>query len=238
MNRHWPHLSKLFISCDIYEVEDEEDFTYLLEAIGNGLGGLVELESNHPMQAQSPKALSLHFGTLMRVELGSRVKSAITLDILYSCPRLEVLRVGGLDVQKMAERGPWVCQQLRVLEVWFIIPDSRQDLRPLLFERLSTLTRLESLSTSFFHAGFGSTFGLRLRLDDGLGLLTNLQQLRSLNFGFSSTKACSPQIEMEDATWMVKNWKRLNKVYGRLNSDEAVEAQLKEILKSHGIATE
>ncbi|KAK3819497.1 MAG: hypothetical protein J3Q66DRAFT_438659 [Benniella sp.] len=236
MNRHWPHLSRLFISCNVSEVEDEEDLTYMLEAIGNGLGGLVEFESNHPMEAQSPKALSLHFSTLVKVDLGSRSESAITLDILYSCPRLEVLRVGGVDVQKMAERGPWVCQQLRVLEIRFEIPDSRQDLRLLLFELLSTLTRLESLAMSFADTDFGGTHGLRLRLDDGLDLLTNLQQLRLLDFGPSYMKAC-PQIGVDDATWMVKNWKRLKGVYGRLNSDEAVGAQLKEILKSHGIDT-
>jgi len=97
------------------------DLTYVLEAIGNGLGGLVEFESNLPMGTQLNKALSFYFSTLVRVDLGSRIESTITLDILYSCPKLVVLRVGGVDVQKMAERGPWVCQHLRALTSRFVL---------------------------------------------------------------------------------------------------------------------
>jgi len=42
--------------------------------------------------------------------------------------------------------GPWVCQQLRKLTACFWFEESEKGLQQEIFERLSTLTRLEELT--------------------------------------------------------------------------------------------
>jgi len=238
---HWPRLKRLHIDCRYHA---EEDLAYILEDIGKGQGGLIEFGFSCPMGTQSSRALSIHFSTLVKVDLryssdrSDRNNSLFFLDILCSCPRLEVLLVGSVHAKDVVECGPWVCQQLRELEIWFKFAEAEQDHCPLVFEHLSTLTQLEHLKLNYA-VGLSRWDGFRLmkfRLDDGLASLTSLWRLRSLDFG-STIDFSSPELSVEEVTWMVDNWKKLEVIKGPLNSNTAVAAQLKEIIESHGIAT-
>jgi hypothetical protein len=66
------------------------------------------------------------------------------------------------------------------------------------------------------------SFGYR---DTGEGLLDN-----------GTTVKPWQQLETEDVEWMIGNWKKLEAIYGGLNRDREVDAQLKE-LGNHGIIT-
>lgn len=102
-----------------------------------------------PIGSLPSKALSLHFSTLVKVELGYFSGSFIILEILCLCSRLEVLHAGSVSAKHVVEREPWVCQQLRELEIWFQFEESEQDLHQLVFERLSTLIRLDRLKMKY-----------------------------------------------------------------------------------------
>ncbi|KAF9358956.1 hypothetical protein BGX34_008630 [Mortierella sp. NVP85] len=229
-NRRWPHLSRLSLYCDLHL---EEDIAYILDDVGGGLGSLVDFGFCNTLGTHSTRALRTHFSTLAKVDLiGYEDDGVAVVDMLCHCPRLEVLlakRVFAIDI---AERGPWICQQLRELEIWFQFAESEQALHPLVFERLSTLVRLERLNMSYDEACLEDHVGLEFRLDCGLGRLASLQQLTG--FGFY-LEAPSPELGVEEVTWMVDNWKKLKMVKGPLNSDKTVAAQLKEIIESHGI---
>jgi len=235
LHRHWPHLSKLFVYTTDGRVEN---LAYILRNIGNGHGGLVEFGSNCLMETQSSNALSLHFSTLVRVELDYGSDNSVFLDILCSCARLEVLHAGHVTAKDIAERGPWACKQLRELEIWFRYAESEQDLQQVVFERLSMLVQLEHLNVKYEGSSYeGDDLGLELRLDRGLGRLASLQQLRSLDFRSDFDVDSSPELAVEDVTWMMENWESLTMVSGRLNRDEVVAAQLKEIIEYYGITT-
>ncbi|KAF9357337.1 hypothetical protein BGX34_009420 [Mortierella sp. NVP85] len=235
LNRHWPHLSELFV----YTMDHRaENLAYILKDMGSGLGGLVEFGTNCFMETQSSNALSLHFSTLVRVEFTYGCDSSVILDVLCSCPRLEVLRAGHVSARDIAERGPWACKQLRELEIWFRYAESEQDLQQVVFERLSTLVQLECLDMKYEGSSYEEDdFGLELRLDRGLGRLASLKQLMSLDFSSDSDDDSSPELTVEDVRWMVENWGNLKRISGRLNSDKVVAAQLKKIIKSYGITT-
>ena len=128
------------------------------------------------------------------------------------CARVQCWRFYIL-ANDIAKGGPWICQQLRELAIGIRVKETEQDLQPLIFERLSTLVRLTTLDMSF---------GYR---DTGEGLLDN-----------GTTVKPWQQLETEDVEWMIGNWKKLEAIYGGLNRDREVDAQLKE-LGNHGIIT-
>lgn len=83
----------------------------------------------------------------MKVDLEAQDlgEGAVVLDMLCFCPRLEVLLAKGVSSKDVEKRGPWVCQQLRELKIWFHFESQERHLQALVFERISTLTRLERL---------------------------------------------------------------------------------------------
>ncbi|KAF9353869.1 hypothetical protein BGX34_011336 [Mortierella sp. NVP85] len=228
-NHHWPHFNKLHMSCHLSDAD--------LASILGGIGNIVDLHLSHCLSGlQAPMALSLHFNTLVKVDLGvcTWADSSMILDILCSCPRLEVLQAKDVFAKDIAEHGPWVCQQLRKLKLCFRVEESEQDLQRLIFERLSALVQLEELIMwlSMSDNAYGV---LKFRLECGLGLLASLQQLTTLRFFRDSASEYVPQLGMDEVTWMVDNWKKLKSIKGRLNSDQLIESQLQRTIECHDI---
>jgi len=157
---------------------------------------------------------------------------SIPSELLCLCPRLEVLKANDVFAKDVAERGPSICQRLRKLTICFRFQDSEQDLHQLLYERLSTLIRLECLIIEYPIADrSGCSEGLMIRLDCGLGHLASLQQLT--NFSIVTTynnRFCQPG--REEVVWMVKNWRKLRRIAGRFSDDNV------SVFESHGIAVE
>lgn len=224
----WPHLRRLSVGDLILD----SHFATILEGIGEDHGGLVRLECVDTIsQGRTSIALRRHFDTLAYLNIESCTESMgpTIQDILCSCTRLEELITGSVLAKDVAEGGPWACQLLRRLKTCFWFKDSEQDMQQLVFEHLSTLTRLERLTLDgYIPTGEYNT--LKFRLDCGLGQLINFQ-LEILKFG----KYYETGMGVEEVEWIVTNWKKLKRIYGKLNDDPAVEVIQATALQSHGI---
>ncbi|KAF9357341.1 hypothetical protein BGX34_009424, partial [Mortierella sp. NVP85] len=219
----WPQLKKLRIRGPF--ITDDE-LAFILNAVGKGHGGVEDLVLHDcDLETRVFGALGVHFSTLVKVDItcANLSERSTPSDFLCFCPRLEILRPLNVFAKEIAERGPWVCQRLRELEIKLCFQESEQDLHQLVYERLSTLIQLERLTISHFsaHRG-GSSEGLRFRIDCGLGRLASLQQLTYICI--YTTQKCWPG--MEEAVWMVENLKKLGMIAGFFNSDQEVKAQL------------
>jgi hypothetical protein len=148
--------------------------------------------------------------------IGHDLGRSTALSLLW---RLEILRVEDIYAKDIMERGPWVCQQLRELRIYFGFGEMEQDLHQLVLKRLSTLVRLERLiiwrpcSEHKHHAG------LEFRLGYGLEHLASLRQLT-----YFYRNAEKSAVGMEELEWMMDNWKNLKSIRGQLNWDRRVEA--------------
>jgi len=235
-DNHWPHLNKLHIYGDLQDT----DVASILRGVGNSLGRFADLKlSRCLLQTQVSKALDLHFSALVKVDLAeSHSESCTTLDILCCCSRLEILRGGKISTNGLAERGPWVCQQLRELSTRIWVREHEKHLQPLIFERLSTLTRLERFSmwTPVWNDSHDGV--LEFRLECGLGQLESLQQLASIHFAlYSMNGSHYPQLGMDEVAWMASNWKKLKKIKGRFNKDPRLDSDLRNAIELYGIST-
>ncbi|KAF9361598.1 hypothetical protein BGX34_007058 [Mortierella sp. NVP85] len=217
-------------------LRNDEGWTSVLEGIGNCFENILCLHlRSDGFGPRTLKALGTHFRHLADLRL-TFSNSAVIQGVLCSCPALEILHAQVVSVKDIAEGEPWVCRHLRELQVVFFCGTTDQALQPLVFERLSTLTRLVTLDMNRQQHYIGYNNQLKFRLDCGLGQLANLQALTYLAF-LGSNRACQKQrLETGDIEWMVSNWKRLKGIYGDLNEDPQVEAQLKVTLEHHGIA--
>jgi len=227
---HWIQLDNLNILLN----PTDGEWASILERIGNCFENVPCLHLNYgEVGRQSLKALGSYFSNLvdLRFTFGN---SSVILDVLCSCPMLEILHVPDIFANDIAEGGPWVCQQLRELKIRIRVKETEQDLQPLVFERLSTLVRLTTLDMGCWIGSYqGGVLGFRL--DCGLRQLASLQELRTLVFDGGFTARPRQQLEMKDVEWMIDNWKRLKGIYGHLNKDQEVEAQLKDHLGNRGI---
>ena len=181
-------LETTFYRGTIFEDWDPK-WAALIDAIGHSFGSITQFVHSHgKFGPQSHKALSFHFNTLVRLQInGSNPDiSAVTRAVLCSCPKLEYLLSGNIFARDVVQDEPWVCQSLRVLMGGFRVGETEQDLQPLIFERLSSLTRLTVLNMNLFSKDPCDEGVLNFRLDCGLGQLATLKKLASVTFPFPS----------------------------------------------------
>lgn len=237
---HWPHLCQLYIGGYLQDT----NLVSILEGTKSDHGSIVDpRQSSCPLEAHSSKDLRVLFGGLEKVDLSMcySSSSSTVLRILCHCPRLKVLNARSVLAKDIAQGGPWACQQLRELKLYFRVREKEQDLQPFVFERLSTLTQLEVLIMEYPCGGddYQSLLtdicrdALLFRLDCGMGHLASLQQLTKLHF--LDNPSYIPHLDVDEAVWMVDNWKKLKTIRGRLNEDDVVNARIKRILEPHGI---
>jgi hypothetical protein len=230
----WPDAQALLSARNPRDTE----LASIFEGIGNCCGEITHFTLRHcSFGPQAVKALGFHFGSLVDLRLGhhSSINSTAILEVLCSCPTLENLTAGRILARDIAERGPWVCQQLLYLQICFCVGDTEMDLQRLVFERLSALVRLQFLDMHG-RANFDDRV-LGFRLDHGLGQLESLQDLLVVQFCDGMPIKQTQRLRMEDIEWMVRNWKKVEEITGKLNKDQEINYQLKSVLKSHGIAS-
>ncbi|KAK3819587.1 MAG: hypothetical protein J3Q66DRAFT_428170 [Benniella sp.] len=225
----WPHLNNLMINVHLHDT----DVASMLKGVGREHGGLIELNLyDCSFLDHSSRALELHFSTLVCLSfVNFSVPSAVIRDILCSCPRLEDLSAWCVRVRDIVDCGPWVCQQLRRLATCFRLQGGEQDLQHDLFERLSRLTHLESLTMHCIaSATHSKDYFVAFRLENGLGQLASLQQLKTLTFG-----GCSPQLSMKEVAWFKVHWTKLRMKGGPFHQEKQENDNLKAAMKLLGL---
>ncbi|KAK3805593.1 MAG: hypothetical protein J3Q66DRAFT_445901 [Benniella sp.] len=230
----WPQLDELRIPPEPQDAE----LASILEGISGCFGKATFFRAwSGTFGPMAFKALCFHLTILvhLRLDYCISVASSTIRDVLCSCPNLEILYVRTIYARDITEGGPWICQQLCELGICIRFEETEQDLHSLVFERLSTLVRLTTLDMKGSIYDYNSSGGvLEFRLDYGLGQLASLHALRVIRFHTKIEQA--QQLGTKDVEWMIDNWK-LKGIYGHLNRNLEVEAQLKGILNFHGIAT-
>jgi hypothetical protein len=216
-------------------IPQDEEWASILERIGDCVEKYTCLHLNcGTFGPRTLKALDSHLHSLVDLSF-TYGDSSLILDVLCSCPTLEILHVPGIFASEITESRPWVCHQLRELKIRILVRETEQDLQPFVFERLSTLVRLTRLDMSYSCRDSSANGVLEFRLDCGLGQLASLQELRTVGFYHGSKVKRSQRLKMKDVEWMIDSWKNLKGIYGHLNRDPEVETQLKDLLKYHGI---
>ncbi|KAG0246447.1 hypothetical protein B0O80DRAFT_493171 [Mortierella sp. GBAus27b] len=226
----WPHLESLCLEDGFQDTD--------LAAIIEGAGSLSRINIGRPeLGEESFKQLGHFFSTLTRVDLEYclSLTSSMIRDMLCGCPRLETLKVTDIHARDIAQGGPWSCQQLRHLVICIVFHELEQDLHQVVFERLSTLVRLECLELSYPCEDKPDHRGLQFRLDRGMGQLASLRQLRDICY--ISNRYSGPQIGKEEVNWILDNWKSLARMRGSLNENMALNNEVKEELRRQGIST-
>ncbi|KAF9399847.1 hypothetical protein BGX21_005531, partial [Mortierella sp. AD011] len=199
----WPNLKSLAFG----RIDKDDGTSRLLQAIPQ----VVNIDiSDADFGTIAFQALRTHFTTLTRLYLYRcpGASSELLQDIMCSCHHLEELHGGEIRAGGVAKDGPWVCLSLRKLEVYFTfgVGNSGVELQPMMFERLSTLSRLESLNTSDWDKMYDNPdlIALDLRLEAGLGKLAKLKNMRTIDF-----LGVNRYLEEKEVRWMISNWKQL-----------------------------
>jgi hypothetical protein len=240
-SNHWPNFRKLHL----YHTLQDAEVASILRGAGNGQEGIDDLNLQYcELGTQASRILGDHFNTLVRVDIsGCRSTRSKVLDLLCGCPNLKELHAKDVFAKDIAERGPWVCHQLQKLLVCFRVGESQQDtqLQQLVFQRLSTLTRLKKLMMWIPELYETVESVLEFRLDCGLNQLESLQELTEVIFlrrAYTLEGDYIPQFGMDEVAWMADNWMKLRKITGRLNTDVQMESQLITTVRSSGILYE
>ncbi|KAK3819589.1 MAG: hypothetical protein J3Q66DRAFT_399041 [Benniella sp.] len=211
-NERWPDLGRL----EIIHRLNHTDIAAILNGIGNGHGCLTELTLDGCFLPNSSLELSIHFGTLVNLNIGYcfHVPSIVIRDILCSCPVLEVLVARCVRVQDIVNGEPWICNRLRELTICFKLEENEEELQREVFERLSRLVHLESLLMNC-HDGQHTNSHVEFTLENGLQQLASLQRWKTLGFlGFI------PQLTLNEVQWLNHHHKKLRIEGGPFNEDK------------------
>ncbi|KAF8934781.1 hypothetical protein EDD21DRAFT_213249 [Dissophora ornata] len=221
----WPSLQKLYIQ----------------DAIRDGhVGAILESMPQQPiklmfasssLQDLGFSALRRHFDGLRSLDFPNchALESPKVVEILTSCPALEAFRGFRVQAKDIVDGKPWSCLSLRKLAVGIVFDEWEEDLQPLVFKRLSDLTRLQHLTVGHgvLLERLQFQYSLDLRLQSGLGALSRLREMRHLNV--TGTRQA---LDKEDIRWMQVHWRQLEEVGGALNMDPTVGEALEIMLLS------
>ncbi|KAK3843849.1 MAG: hypothetical protein J3R72DRAFT_440086 [Linnemannia gamsii] len=159
----------------------------------------------------------------------SGATSEVVTEIMSLCWSLKSISADSLRVLDVLE-NKWVCGDLEELRVVFIGPSmmSKVATQLAIYNRIATLKRLRLLSLGRY--GSTSRWSVRsildLSLNNGLGLLATLTELREFDF-------CQMyhSIGIEELKFMVKNWPRLEVMHGILSADKDRTAFMESFLQ-------
>ena len=191
------------------------------------------------------KTQKKHVGRLEKLLVGgcNNLTGAMVQRFLCELPHLKEIQAKVLTDQDLEnDTRPWVCQDLRVFHLGIALAvrpqenvdggengvskDEGKTSHPRVFpfmERLSALTRLESLHITATRSGQDKTEGefflsssqdrdqrfelQKLHISEGLEQLKTLRRLVQVRMEYTGQK-----MTMAEATWMVEHWPRLESV--------------------------
>ncbi|KAF9104802.1 hypothetical protein BGX27_009936 [Mortierella sp. AM989] len=174
------------------------------------------------------------------------VTGTMIQQLLECCPKLINLAAGRITVAEIAAGHLWVCREMRRLEIdldagdggKYFTDDHNQgtsefsESQRCVYSRLNTLTKLQKLVLSQY-SGRKRGEALDLRLKAGLDLLTDLKDLRELSFD-----TLVPQMmDIEEASWVIENWPRIECMKGFRTSNKEVCELMKAIINPANLIT-
>ncbi|KAF9573535.1 hypothetical protein EC968_008404 [Mortierella alpina] len=155
---------------------------------------------------QSLGAMCTIAAHLRRFESHSDLMSGIAIDlVLSSCPLLHTLiarTVTAFDTTKDKKRIWFCAPSLKVLCVSFVFESHESRLQDEVCEKLAQLTQLEQLIMNEPCNKRPGTFGLRLRLGQGLERLSTLKNLKYL----STLDDFAQPARKEELMWIAQHW--------------------------------
>ncbi|KAF9347778.1 hypothetical protein BGX34_002890 [Mortierella sp. NVP85] len=209
-------------------------FTRLIQSLPPQINTLTIRLTQDILKMDFATLIQPPFSNLRVLELDwyTETKSNLAQVIMSSCPLLEKLVVPLVDAHVLTEGDPWVCLKLKVLDLslCFSPPNTVSHLQPLVFDRLSKLTRLEELYLRGPEER-GNYETVDLRLEYGLHKLSTLRLLRSITL--RNTREWMGDAEVD---WILRHWKNLMVFDGRLHMyNERLRGALVKRLEGHEI---
>jgi hypothetical protein len=220
MTNTWPKLEDLHLKRS--GASDRQ-----MSLIIGGMRRIIGLSvSRTQVRVQAQAALRFHFPWLRRLNIVLNITetSEFIVEVLRSCPQLESLKADSISGDYFLDDAPWACERsLKTLEICFEIsptPWDKDRQQSAIVKRLMRLSSLERLDlTDPQTRTHGGPSGLEFRLERGLEQLATLTRLKEIVF--------YPKIEqlaMEDVEWMIKHWKNLKSVKGKLSLKDVSES--------------
>lgn len=175
---------------------------------------LKDLTINH-FGDLSFEALSRHFASLERITMMSSSFTGTMIETtLESCPRLTYISAKKILATRITRGKPWICCVLKTFAASILVDaDNEAEIvaqSRKVFEQLARLTCLANLRIGLKSEKM--TQGLDVRLESGLGSLSTLQCLRSLNFSGTAQHMSAADVE-----WVRTNMTHLTCVSGVCN---------------------
>ncbi|KAF9169620.1 hypothetical protein BGX21_009867 [Mortierella sp. AD011] len=154
------------------------------------------------------------------------ITSMVAHTFLSSCPRLRKFAASSVSAVDVV-RQHWVCLELQELDISIAnmeqLPGPPFPRHKGIYDQLAALTKLVVLRLGDLGCASSSTsvgtpaprnqqFMLDLKLDSGLGLLSTLNRLRELD-----VTNMYAVMEFGELQWVVRNWRRLERVIGSVH---------------------
>ncbi|KAF9336212.1 hypothetical protein BG006_009376 [Podila minutissima] len=181
------------------------------------------------------QSLFRHFRYVTKLDLRRcpEVTSAMSQQILESCPGLIEFFAGYLKVQDMKPEQEWVCTGLTSISLFICgLRDQPPEKQEAVLRQLAKLERIESLTVGTFDPrDENSRDGLDLRLSVGLSILEPVKELRWICFD-----GLAQEMDETDLTWMVETWPKLCRLEGKVHTERERRLELQEILIDKGVA--
>ncbi|KAK3823252.1 MAG: hypothetical protein J3Q66DRAFT_331252, partial [Benniella sp.] len=184
-------------------------FAKLIQTLPLRINSLSVMFPRSALKMDLAKLFQPHFSNLRVLEVpadeGTKIPFAQL--VMSSCPLLEKLTAPHVDALVVTEGGPWVCSRLKSLTLTFCFdpPSTLSHLQPLVFDRLSKLTRLEELRMTGPRKQYNIGGTVDLRLEYGPDKLSTLRLLRSISL-FDMVE----RMDNAEVDWMLEHWKCLN----------------------------
>ncbi|KAG0259648.1 hypothetical protein BG011_002499 [Mortierella polycephala] len=259
-NRTWPKLESLTLIGTRFP-DDDEAIASILELVPP-LKSLVMWHKKICLEPQFCRSIigplsfsrlsSRHFATLESLSMTQcpALSPEHVLTVLEQCPRLRKLEAAHVSVELMAKSSkPWICRELEHLQLQ-IQGKTEGGFLPA-FERLGQLTRLKHLDLRsavdhrppsmpprppWVSRPYHFPESERPTAADLVGnhYIRALKGLKQLEFlGMNSN-----EMDTEDVEWMCRQWRRLERVSGRVSQVLDRRQQLVRVFEQHGIAVE
>ncbi|KAF9981665.1 hypothetical protein BGZ75_006994 [Mortierella antarctica] len=181
----------------------------------NNMPGIrsLSITVDNPIGMMSLAAISNHATNLTRFEAHSPFTTSIAIQlVLSSCPLLHTLIARTMTAYEVTrdKQRKWICApSLKVLCLSFLFESHEAHLQDGVCEKLAQLTQLEQLIMYEHCDDRPGTFGLLLRLGEGLERLSDLK-----NMAFLTTRDdLTHPSRIEELSWVRTHWPNIESYY-------------------------